>query len=222
MDMLAKMFNQMKLFAFAALIFIAAFELIGLAMCRPDVNGMDGKYFPNLEWQGEPAFTTLDTDLSTDTLAARKEQFFPGNRYSVEWNGYLEIQETAAYTFFLESDDGSLLSLDGQVVVDNGGVHGLIEKEGTLYLRKGLHPFTIRYLQSGGYAVLRIAWKKADADKRPLSSLYLYPPTISVWYVIAYRLLPYMIFASGILVIIAGNGCLPRERITAHNRNADE
>lgn len=42
--------------------------------------------------------------------------------------GTLKIQTAGLYTFFLTSDDGSRLELDGVEVVLNGGFHGMEER----------------------------------------------------------------------------------------------
>ena len=44
------------------------------------------------------------------------------------WKGYLDIPKSGGYRFWTESDDGSLLSIDGEMVVNNDGDHGMTEK----------------------------------------------------------------------------------------------
>jgi fibro-slime domain-containing protein len=192
------------------LLFLVGFEFVSLVVCRPDTNGLEGKYFDNLEWQGDPSIISLDHEISSETLRIQREKL-PQNRYTVEWTGYIDILETETYTFFLESDDGSWLFIDEKLVVDNGGVHGLFEKEGTIHLRKGVYRIKIRYLQAGGYAVLRLFWKKGEAAKTLLSNVYLYPPDTSSLYQIGQTFLPYIIVFSGILIIIIGDSILNRD-----------
>ena len=60
------------------------------------------------------------------------------------------------YEFSLSSDDGSSLSIGDQVVVDNDGLHGALERLGMVALRAGPHALTIRYFQAGGGADLRL------------------------------------------------------------------
>lgn len=65
-------------------------------------------------------------------------------------NGYLDIPEDGIYTFLLTSDDGSVLTIDGQLAIDNDGPHSSQEKSMQLALRKGLHPVEIKYFDSNG------------------------------------------------------------------------
>ena len=193
------------------LIFLVGFVFVSFVIYRPDTYGLEGKYFDNLEWQGEPAIISLDSQISSETLAIQREKLLQ-NRYTVEWTGYIDILETETYTFFLESDDGSWLFIDDKLVVDNGGIHGLLEKEGKIYLRKGVHRTTVRYLQAGGYAVLRIFWKKGEAEKKPLAPVYLFPPNISKLYRIGKDYFPLFIILSGFLFIIVGDSIVNRDK----------
>jgi len=185
------------------------FEFVSLVVRRPDTYGLEGKYFDNLEWQGNPSIISLDAEISNETLKIQREKL-PQNRYTVEWTGYIDILETETYTFFLESDDGSWLFIDDKLVVDNGGIHGLLEKEGKAHLRKGVHRIKIRYLQAGGYAVLRIFWNRGEEEKKRLDSVYLFPPNISRLYRIGKDYFPLIIVLSGILIIVAGDSIVNR------------
>ena len=59
--------------------------------------------------------------------------------FGVNWTGQLKIEESGEYTFYLTSDDGSWLYIDGQLVIDNGGLHAPREKSATVHLTKGYH-----------------------------------------------------------------------------------
>jgi alpha-L-fucosidase len=81
------------------------------------------------------------------------------------WKGYLEIPETAGYRFYTESDDGSQLLIDGQLIVDNDGDHGMEEKSGIAYLQKGWHSIRIVYFNSGGGAGMKVRYMPLGGQK---------------------------------------------------------
>jgi hypothetical protein len=56
--------------------------------------------------------------------------------------------------FSLASDDGSRLSIDGKVVVDNDGLHGTQEKRGYAPLARGNHEFVLEWFNKAGGAAL--------------------------------------------------------------------
>ncbi len=189
------------------LLSLVGFAIVSFGVYRPDRYGLEGKYFNNMDWQGTPLIVSLDKDISSETLARHRKDL-PHNRYSVEWTGYIDVPETDLYTFFLDSDDGSWLFIDEQLVVDNGGMHGLIEKEGKLHLQRGVHRTTIRYFQAGGYAALRLFWSKEEQAKMPLSNAYLLPAHTSKLYRIGRNSLPFIIALMGGVIILTGYAVL--------------
>lgn len=70
------------------------------------------------------------------------------DQFGLSFRGYFLAPEREAYTFALESDDGSRLVVGGQVVVDNDGLHGKVTKEGVIALEKGLHEVRLDYFDS--------------------------------------------------------------------------
>ena len=84
------------------------------------------------------------------------------------WKGYVYIPQTSGFQFFLESDDGSQLYLDKQLVVDNDGDHGMAEQSGYAYLQQGWHQMRLLYFNSGGAAGLRVSYAPVGGTKTPL------------------------------------------------------
>lgn len=159
------------------LFFFACVEYFSLNLFHPVIHGISGTYYgDDMQWQGFAwKKQIIDTEISHDTKDFQRTKTYFHNRFSVEWIGFIEITETGDYTFFTNSDDGSLLYIDGAKVVDNDGAHGLREAHGTIHLIKGLHKIRIRYFQIGGEAVLRVYWSKGQGPKIPLSSEVLFP-----------------------------------------------
>ncbi|MBN8526644.1 MAG: hypothetical protein J0M02_15025, partial [Planctomycetes bacterium] len=85
---------------------------------------------------------------------------FHENFYA-RWSGSLDLLKAGEYEFFLFSDDGSRLLIDGKVVVDNGGLHGGEERGGRCTLSAGPHAVRVEYFQGTGGLVLRWQWKPA-------------------------------------------------------------
>jgi len=70
--------------------------------------------------------------------------------FGAEMTGYLLVASDATYTFTLNSDDGSLLFIDGSLVVDNGGPHPPQTAFNSVSLTAGLHPFTVQFFEDFG------------------------------------------------------------------------
>jgi len=67
--------------------------------------------------------------------------------FSLEYQGSIYVPVTGNYAFRLSSDDGSKLFLDGTLVIDNDGVHGMWDKSGKINLKEGNHAFRLQYFQ---------------------------------------------------------------------------
>ncbi len=76
--------------------------------------------------------------------------------FALQFTGYLRVPEDGVYRFTLLSDDGSVLEIGGEVVVDHDGLHGPSEKAGEVALARGHHPFTVHFFQAGGGRALEL------------------------------------------------------------------
>lgn len=89
----------------------------------------------------------------------------------VIWKGFLNVVQEGEYAFGTSSDDGSWVYVDGKLVVDNGGTHGAVDREGVLrVLSPGLHPIEVRYFDAGGGAALDVWIRKRDEKRGSLDS----------------------------------------------------
>ena len=67
--------------------------------------------------------------------------------YGLRCAGFFVAPKADTYTFFLTSDDGSKMSLNGNAFIDNDNLHSVQTKQNTTYLKKGRHPIVIDYFQ---------------------------------------------------------------------------
>ena len=74
----------------------------------------------------------------------------PDANYAWVIYGSIKIVTEGSYDLCITSDDGSRLFVDGALLVDNEGLHGALEKCGTLSLTKGPHVIYIEGFQAGG------------------------------------------------------------------------
>jgi hypothetical protein len=86
--------------------------------------------------------------------------------FGATFTGWIEVPETAVWTIHAESDDGSRVWIDGTLVVDNDGLHGMVNRSGTLALAAGRHPIRIHFFENGGGAGLIL---RAEAPGHPLA-----------------------------------------------------
>ena len=87
---------------------------------------------------------------------------------SMVFKGYFYAEAEGLYEFATKSDDGSLLFIGDKMVVDNGGNHSAIEKNGMVALQKGWHPITIKYHEATGGGELSVSFKAPNGEKQVL------------------------------------------------------
>ena len=92
--------------------------------------------------------------------------------FGVIYTGFIRLPATGVYTFYSESNDGSQLYIDDQLVVESDGLHPAVEKAGQSALEKGFHSIRVMYFQNGGVSSLKISYQGPDVEKQ------IIPPNI--------------------------------------------
>ncbi|MBA2115557.1 DUF7133 domain-containing protein [Bremerella alba] len=77
------------------------------------------------------------------------------------------------YKFYIVSDDGSRLYINGKMLINNDGLHGMSEKSGKVTLTAGPHEIVVTYFDNGGGDGLRVMWEAPGIKKQviPTSAL---------------------------------------------------
>ncbi|MCA8894499.1 MAG: hypothetical protein KDA48_04520 [Amphiplicatus sp.] len=86
----------------------------------------------------------------------------PSDYFAAKYEGRFNVDEGGSYTFSLASDDGSMLFIDGEPVLDNDGLHGTRTRTVTLDLEEGDHTIEVRFFENGGAATLQLSWSGPD------------------------------------------------------------
>jgi Uncharacterized proteins of the AP superfamily len=87
---------------------------------------------------------------------------------------YLDISEDGKYGFFTNSDDGSKLYVDGKLLVDNDGDHGVMERGEAIELTKGKHLIRVEFFNGGGGYHLDVKYQGANIPKQIIPANHLY------------------------------------------------
>lgn len=73
------------------------------------------------------------------------------------YTGYIYAPQDGVYGFLTQSDDGSVLYVAGEKVVDNDGSHAAISSTGEIALKAGFHPIKLLYFED--YEGEALIWK---------------------------------------------------------------
>jgi len=83
---------------------------------------------------------------------------------AIRFDGEIDIPESGEWTFYTNSDDGTLLYIDQEIVVDNDGFHGDKEKSGSVELEAGKHQFSIDYFDGHGGSMVQAKWEGPNVE----------------------------------------------------------
>lgn len=133
-------------------------------------NGKKGLQYTYYEgnFDSIPDFNTLKSLKSGSvTILAPDEIGERLDHYAIQYKGFISVPETGIYTFYLKSDDGSKLYMDGELLIDNDGSHDTSTKTGTKALKKGMHPVQIDYFEDFLGEHLQLDFSGPTVEKSP-------------------------------------------------------
>ncbi len=111
---------------------------------------------------GRKPVATGESDELTTSMRKREDHF------AVRFTGAIEVPAEGEYTFWVTSDDGASLEIDGAKILDNDGAHPPREVRGRVKLSKAPHSFELRFFQGGGGHEFAVRWSGPGFDRQPI------------------------------------------------------
>lgn len=131
-------------------------------------------------YQPNPSNVAVETlDKLTPKLVGSIDQFqvyVPGgvrDQFATRQSASLLVSQTGTYKFYIESDDGSRLYVDGKLIIDNDGLHGMVRKSGQVTLDAGLHQIVVTYFDNGGGDGLAVSWEGPGFTRQAIDATVL-------------------------------------------------
>lgn len=130
--------------------------------------------FPSIAADKKPAIKRVDKNIQFQST----QEEFPGTKlvdhFYVRWTGKIKVPKEGKYTFYLESDDGSRMSIDGKQVVENGGLHAMEEKSGDIQLKAGNHEIKVEFFENDVDAGCKLSWEGPNLAKEIVPAAVLF------------------------------------------------
>lgn len=127
----------------------------------------------NGDWDNLPDFVALSATKEADNTGAISHFSSPSKitntQFSARLSAKIKIDTADNYQFFLESVNGSRLLIDGELLIDNDGLHPLQEQSNSLYLVQGEHEIIIEYFVKNTPPKLSLSYSSTAFSKQSIS-----------------------------------------------------
>ena len=186
-------------------------QLSGGALTLTGVQGLVGQYFAGDDAGANANFNSFDTYntylnsrtpdvtqltsfggvdvLSFNPSGSDAAQYgvygFPNSNNIVSrMKGKILIAQAGNYTFNTRSDDGSVLFIDNNFVVNNNFYQGMTTRSGTIALSAGIHDIDVGFYEGGGGNGLVVSysgpgvtgiWGGSKYPRLPIPNAVLFP-----------------------------------------------
>lgn len=133
-------------------------------------TGLLGNYWANTAsgtflqpgFNAAPTLTRVDPTVDFNWDASQPAPNIGPDTYVAQWTGAVEPQFSGTYTFSTTTDDGVLLRVNGQLLVNAWVDQAPTTWSGTIHLQaRQRYNIVMDYYQNGGGAVAQLAWSSA-------------------------------------------------------------
>jgi len=143
-----------------------------LAILKADA-GLQASYYEG-DWNELPDFRKLTAKESEIVDIVSPGKYSGKERYGVLIEGFIQIPVSDMYKFYLSSDDGSALYIDGILAINHDGLHGMTEKSTTMALSAGFHNIRIEFFEKTGGDELKLFIESRKMKKREVEKNMLF------------------------------------------------
>ena len=137
-----------------------------------DLDELTYRFYRNA-WTKLPDFSQFKAE-DEGNLPKKLFDLSPRTRneaFGFVFEGFLIVPQDGRYTFFLDSDDGSRLWINGKAILTYDGIHGMGRPQKiTIELKKGRLPIKLEYFQNVFGLGLYVGWSGPGFVKRNLSA----------------------------------------------------
>ena len=128
-------------------------ELQYYSPTQNSAEGFRAEYFDDMNFS-VPILRRVDPTVDFAWGNGSPDPSINNDTFSARWSGYLTPEQSGSYRFFITSDDGSRLFLDGAEIADNWGDHGSVTvgSSAQTLVAGERYPLLLEFYENGGGA----------------------------------------------------------------------
>jgi hypothetical protein len=140
-------------------------------------TGVTGDYYSNqTNFAGPPVLTRIDPTVNFNFGTGSPDPSISVDNFAIRWSGQVQPFYSQTYTFYVTTDDGVRLWVNGQRLVDNWKAQGPTEKSGAIALTAGQkYDILMEYFEKSSGAVATLSWSSQNQGKQIVPQTQLYP-----------------------------------------------
>jgi hypothetical protein len=139
-------------------------------------KGLTGEYFATSTLT-LPKLTRVDAGVDFNWGLGSPDPTLGIDKFSARWTGRLKTSVAGLHTFFVQSDDGVRLYVNGQLMVNNWTDHALAEDSASMQLGAGVTlDLRLEYYENTGSSTARLLWTPPGQTKQVITVEQLQTP----------------------------------------------
>jgi alpha-N-arabinofuranosidase len=148
------------------------FELPGAVELKNPKQGIKTAIYEG-DWNMLPNFDKLNPVSSSVTEQITLPEGMLQN-YGVMYEGYIKVLKDNLYTFFINNDDGAVLYINDEPIINNDGLHAPEEMSNSVILKEGYHKIKVVFFQKGGGQALDVSIEGPGLPKQVMPKEMLF------------------------------------------------
>ncbi len=129
------------------------------------IKGMKGEYYDNMNLEGMPVYTRIDTMIDFSWGGGPPAPGLPADFFSVRWTGKIIPPETRVFGLGTRTDDGARLYFNGEMVLEDWTEHGEKPNNTLVELEAGkTYEIIFEYYDNILGSAARLTWDLGQKD----------------------------------------------------------
>ncbi|MCD6598026.1 MAG: chitobiase/beta-hexosaminidase C-terminal domain-containing protein, partial [Bacteroidales bacterium] len=138
-----------------------------ISFVDPQVNGLKYTVYEG-EWKDRPDLNEIKAVSTGKTYEFDVNKIQRrGDWVAIMFEGFVEIEQEGEYTFHSSANNGSVVYIDGKIVVDNAGYSGEKLDKGAVTLSIGWHKLAVFYYENDGTESLDFKLEGPGMERQP-------------------------------------------------------
>ncbi len=157
-------------------------KLVPITAVNGNGDGLTGNYFQGMNFE-IPKLARKDATVNFNWADGAPGTGIAAESFSARWTGQVQPRYSGEYTFYINSDNGRRLWVNGQLLIDKW-LDDVAENTGKINLTAGTkYDIKIEYFENVGGANIKLEWSSALQAREvvPTTQLYSNPlPSVSI------------------------------------------